>query len=59
VSPKRREVVALIWACAAPAIVLYTIAMNYGLTANTLRFDALVGADVLGLGLAFATVLIG
>jgi hypothetical protein len=56
---RRREVVALLSTGAAVAIVLYAVATNYGMTAGALRFDALFGADVLGLGLALATVLIG
>jgi len=55
----RREVVALLSTGAAVAIVLYALATNSGMTVSTLRFDALFGADVLGIGLALATVLIG
>jgi hypothetical protein len=55
----RREIVALLSTGTAVAIVLYALATNSGMTVSALRFDALFGADVLGLGLALATVLIG
>jgi hypothetical protein len=57
VSSKRREVVALLWGCGAAAVVLYAIAIHYGMAASAVRLDALVGADVVGLGVAFGTLL--
>ena len=59
VNPKFREVVFLLWGCGAAAIVLYAVAINYGVAPSTVRLDALVGADVVGLGVALATVLMG